>query len=242
MDNDNDITIHDLISTLENEYQLYVDQNMNTNESNASKEMATETPKEMAVEVKETPQKPIEFKLEIERKFLLKNIPMLYLKKRKHELINIEQYYFFIDGIWERYRVATDKVGVKHIRTIKRHVSPGVCEEGEVEITRDEFEKVRMANSEKRLDYKLIQKTRFVIEFKGLKFEIDVYQGMRIVTMEVELPSIDFIYSTPKELQECILMDLTGMKEFSNLSLATTFKIKGPATAIEGKTRYDGDY
>lgn len=197
-----------------------------------------ESPEQTAAttEVKEETKKPIEFKLEIERKFLLKTFPMLYYKNKKHTLINIEQYYFLVDGEWERYRIATTKEGVKYIKTIKRHVSPGVCAEGEIEITSDEFSKVKMANYEKGLEYRLINKTRFVTEFKGLKFEVDMYQGMRIVTLEVELPSIDFEYSTPKELKECILMELTGMKEFSNFNLATAIKDK--KSDVESKKSY----
>lgn len=242
-DNDNDIefVFTELDSVLnDQEYQL-LNRERNMHEVKATNDLSEQTESGAeAVKKEEAVQKPIEFKLEIEKKFLLKNLPILYLKKKKHLLINIEQYYFLVDGIWERYRVITDKKGVRYIKTIKRHVSPGVCEEGEVEITSEDFLKVKNTNNEKQLDYRLIQKTRFIVEFKGLKFEIDAYQGMRIITLEVELPSIDFIYSTPKEIKECILFELTGLKEFSNLNLATVHKEK-KREQTEGEDKYYGD-
>jgi len=209
----------------DDEYQKYRDKIMDIKTQNTEAE-PIQTQNLENSEIKKEVEKPIDFKLEIERKFLLKNLPILYLKKKKHTLINIEQYYFLNDGVWERYRVSTDAKGIKFHKTIKKYISAGVCAEGEVEIKREDFEAIKNNVIDKKQDYKLIEKTRFVIEFKGLKFEIDVYQGLRIITMEVELPSIDFTYSTPKELQELILIELTGMPEFSNLNLAKDIKIK----------------
>lgn len=80
--------------------------------------------------------------LENERKFLLKRLPRKVIEKYKKglQVLDIVQYYFFIDGIWQRYRVV-DSEGkkTKYIHTIKKSVSPGICEEDEKTIKEKEF-------------------------------------------------------------------------------------------------------
>jgi CYTH domain-containing protein len=69
-------------------------------------------------------------------------------------------------------------------------------------------------------NYAVIRKTRYVIKYKGFKFEVDVYSDLSIITLEIELPSINHYFEYPEGLHEEVLMDVTGMKQFSNLNLA----------------------
>ena len=65
-----------------------------------------------------------------------------------------------------------------------------------------------------------INKTRTVIKYEGKKFEIDKYEGMNIVILEVELNDINEKIEFPKYLEREILYEVTGIKEFSNKRLA----------------------
>jgi CYTH domain-containing protein len=159
--------------------------------------------------------------LEIERKLLLKRFPKAVIEKYKKNLqvLNIVQYYFFIDNIWQRFRqVKSTGKKTKYIHTIKgRAVSLGACPEDEKTMNEKLFKQVLRENNK---NYAVIRKTRYVIKYKGFKFEIDVYQDLAIVTLEVELPSINHHFEYPDGLLEQVLMDVTGMKQFSNLNLS----------------------
>jgi CYTH domain-containing protein len=170
-------------------------------------------------------KKKKEIPLETERKLLLKRFPKRVIEKYKKNLqvLHIVQYYFFIDGIWQRFRIVeSEGKKTKYIHTIKgKSISLGVCPEDEKTITEKKFNEVFKANNK---NYAVIQKTRYVIKYKGYKFEIDVYQGLSIITLEIELPTINHYFEYPEGLQEEVIIDVTGMKQFSNLSLALKVK------------------
>ena len=73
-------------------------------------------------------------------------------------------------------------------------------------------------------NYAVIKKTRYVIKHKKLKFEIDVYKGLRMVILEVELPDLNHSFEYPEGLQNEIVYEVTGIKQFSNFSLAAKHK------------------
>ena len=162
--------------------------------------------------------------LEIERKFLLKRFPKRVIEKYKKNLqiLDMVQYYFFIDGVWQRYRVV-DSEGkkTKYIHTIKKSIQPGIYEENERAIKEKEFLEKR---KEYNKNYAVIRKTRYVIKYKGLKFEIDVYNDLSMVVLEVELPDLKHQFEYPDGLFEEIVIEATGMKQFSNFSLALKVK------------------
>lgn len=162
--------------------------------------------------------------LEIERKFLLKKFPQEVINKYKANLqvLNIIQYYFFIDGIWQRYR-KVDTLGkkTKFIHTIKHSIQSGIYEELENSVPEKDFLKKQSSNKK---NYAVIKKTRYVIKHNKLKFEIDVYKGLRMVILEVELPTLSHSFEYPEGLQQEIVYELTGIKQFSNFSLATKHK------------------
>ena len=147
---------------------------------------------------------------EIERKFLLKRFPKL---EKINTVYQIEQWYYS-DGY--RYRkqleVPTNKLSI--IRTKKTNISKGVFQEEEVSLSLDEFNDLDLTNSIS------IKKTRTVVKYKGFKFEIDKYENMNVVIMEVELDDINEPVLFPKYLEREILYEVTGIKEFTNRKLA----------------------
>lgn len=162
--------------------------------------------------------------LEIERKFLLKRFPKRVVEKYKKNLqvLYMVQYYFFIQGVWQRYRIVeSEGKKTKYIHTIKKSISPGIYEENEKAIKEREFLEKKKENSK---NYAVIRKTRYVIKFNGLKFEIDVYNDLSLVILEVELPALNHQFEFPDGLFEEIIIEATGMKQFSNFSLALKVK------------------
>jgi len=161
-----------------------------------------------------------EIPTETERKFLLKRLPKAILSKQKHDVLNIVQYYFKIEGKWQRFRISQNAktLKVKYIHTIKGpQISLGSCLEDERTITKKTFEKIY---SQYKSDGLVIEKTRYVIKHKGFKFEIDAYHGICLVTLEVEVPTIETLYEYPIDLKDEIVFELTGIEQFSNKNLA----------------------
>ena len=157
---------------------------------------------------------------EIERKFLLKRLPKNVIENyvKKLQILEIVQYYFFIDNIWQRYRVVNQEgEKTKYIHTKKNTISTGTNYEWEKTVSKVEFLKKQKEHSK---EHAVIHKTRYVIKHKGLKFEIDVFHGMSMVMLEVELPTLHFQFEYPDGLLEEIVFEATGMKQFSNFTLA----------------------
>lgn len=153
--------------------------------------------------------------LEIERKFLLKNLPILP-DNRWDRILNIEQSYFTdSDGKTSRVRTQADEKELKFFLTQKELISHGVFEEKESEITQKEYFEY-LPKFERTL-----RKIRYVKKFGAhLKWEIDVYLTVKLITAEIELLKIDQEFEFPDYIKENVIMELTGMREFSNYSLA----------------------
>lgn len=147
---------------------------------------------------------------EIERKFLLKRFPRL---EKINTVYQIEQWYHS-DGYRYRYQVEVPTGEVEIFKTKKTNISKGVNQEEEVTLTQAEFDELNLSNSLH------INKTRTVIKYKGLKFEIDKYNGINIIILEVELKDINDKIDFPKYIEKEILYEVTGIKEFSNKKLA----------------------
>jgi CYTH domain-containing protein len=147
---------------------------------------------------------------EIERKFLLKRFPRL---ERINTVYQIEQWYHS-DGYRYRYQVETPTGDIQIFKTKKTNISKGVNQEEEITLTQEEFNELNLSNSLH------INKTRTVIKYRGLKFEIDKYNGINIIILEVELKDINDKINFPKYIEKEILYEVTGIKEFSNKKLA----------------------
>ena len=147
---------------------------------------------------------------EIERKFLLKRFPRF---EKINNVFQINQWYHS-DGYRYRKQVEVPTNEVEIFKTKKINISKGVNQEEETTLTIFEFNELDLSNSLH------INKTRTVIKYKGKKFEIDKYEGINIVILEVELNDIDEKIEFPKYLEREILYEVTGIKEFSNKRLA----------------------
>jgi adenylate cyclase len=146
--------------------------------------------------------------LEIERKFLIKG----EFKKDVISFKKIKQGY--LSSVPERI-VRVRICGEKAFITIK-----GISNsEGTV---RYEFEKqIDVSDAENLLkicEPGMIEKTRYIVLFKGKKFEIDVFEGNQsgLTVAEIELNSADEIFEKPEWLGE----EVTGNPIYYNSNLS----------------------
>ena len=144
--------------------------------------------------------------IEIERKFLVNNIP-----KKRNKSIHIKQYYLGINKkIVQRLRVFDNN---KAILSFKENCSG---------LTRHEFEyKIPLQDANKIIEISnpiFIEKNRHIIEYDFLKWEVDEFlgnnQGLIIAEVEIE-----------KENQKIALPDWVGIevsneKKYYNYNLA----------------------
>lgn len=147
---------------------------------------------------------------EIERKFLLKRFPKL---EKINTVYQIQQWYHS-DGFRYRYQVEIPNGDVKIFKTRKTNISKGVNQEEETILSQNEFNELDLNNSLS------VKKIRTVVKYKGHKLEIDKYEGLNIVILEVELEDLNEKIPLPKYIDKEILYEVTGIKEFSNKSLA----------------------
>ena len=98
--------------------------------------------------------------------------------------------------------------------------SKGVYTEVHVDFEASQYDKI-VALSEK-----ILEKTRYVYNYDGLKFEVDLINGIDLVLMEVEVPELSHKIKFPDFLKELIIGEITGVKGFSNYDLATKCKKK----------------
>lgn len=153
---------------------------------------------------------------EIERRFLLKRIPIV----KWTNIYEIVQYYIrdVATGVTKRLRVKYD-VMHDNERTFEylHKINQGVGEFIEVH---EEFDP-KDFNTLKSQAFKTIAKRRYVYEYNGLKFEVDVIDGITLVLLEVELNHILQKIDFPDEIKCEIITEVTGMKGLSNFELAT---------------------
>ncbi len=158
--------------------------------------------------------------LEIERKFLLKKVPEFPAENTIK--LYIHQIYVNVDGVITRFRM-TEKLFTdedrKYVQCNKKLISPGVFEEIESEITKEVFRD--MCHKE----HSYIVKIRYVYESNGLKWEVDEYSDIALVTLEVELDDIEQEITIPDIIKKEIIIEVTGQKEFSNQNLSVKDEI-----------------
>jgi CYTH domain-containing protein len=160
------------------------------------------------------------YQIEIERKWLLYGYPQVTSKLKQDEIISIEQFYT-PEGL--RYReerrdyLQLWSERYKYWRMKKVKLGECTYEEQDItSLTMDEYHNI------KKPDYPTITKRRIVYKHEGshLKFEVDDFWPLRLITLEVELPSADFQFEMPANIQKQIIMEVTGKVEFSNKYLA----------------------
>jgi CYTH domain-containing protein len=160
--------------------------------------------------------------IEIERKFLLKSIP----DGKPSETIKIKQWYLKVDGIWERARSMESNIsGIKWVHTIKTRISDSSNIEEERDLSKDEFDDFVKRCKGSKQNAKYITKQRRIYPDGNLKWEVDVFsQKCHIIVAEVEIPTEDYELTIPDFIQKKNLLEVTGMKQFSNRSLSNRIK------------------
>lgn len=141
---------------------------------------------------------------EIERKFLIKTIPMDIGQFPHHEII---QWYFNdpttgksirVRHIWDEYKVT------------RKRWHWMIRDEIEVDITKQEFDQLRF-----QVENHFLEKTRYEIPYEWVKIELDIYKNLEdFKTAEVEFGSKRDAkkFIAPERFGE----ELTRMREASN--------------------------
>ncbi len=163
--------------------------------------------------------------LEIERKFLLKAMP----DKKPSEIVEIDQWYWKNNkGIWERARSWNSSTeGLSWIHTVKKTLSKGVSLEDEKLMTKEEFNQFVERCKLYRKDSRFISKERWVYPNydNELYWEVDKFNnGHHLIIAEIEIPKKSFKIVMPNFIKDKFLLEVTGIKKFSNRNLSNVFK------------------
>jgi len=161
--------------------------------------------------------------LEIERKFLLRGLPKLDMQEPPKI---IEQCYVWDDVLQNhiRYRAERTHGGEESFYTTIKTPVEGegsgaiVNNEAEEDIVKDEFVKQFRASS------KRIGKLRYIMNHQGLKWEIDKFMNMDLVTVEVELESESQEFEMPQSIKDVLIMEVSEFEEFKNYNLADSME------------------
>lgn len=154
--------------------------------------------------------------LEIERKFLIRQTPVLFGECT--EKTDIEQIYLVKKDpeVQRRVRSMTKNGNTKYYYTEKRFISASVREENEREITKEEYEKLRKEAAPELVP---IIKTRHILIYDSQRFEIDSYPfSDEYASMELELAEESQEIKFPPFAD--IIREVTGDKRYSNAALA----------------------
>lgn len=153
----------------------------------------------------------IKSQIEIERKYLLANVPR-DLAKLSSEKIIITQ--FFVDNV--KYRMSTYTVKGERFceKIIKTHVG-GITNFEDTEII--SYEEYEKAFSEAG---KIpIIKLRYEILWGGLKFEVDVFSNIKLIICEVELTDPKYRVNLPEIISNEVIKEVSEDPFFSNRNL-----------------------
>lgn len=153
---------------------------------------------------------------EIERRFLLKRIPIVNWTN----IYDIVQYYIHDTelGVVKRLRVKYDVLhGMP--RTFeylhKVYVAAGQFVEVHEDFNPSDFKEIRSKA------FKSVSKRRYVYDHQNLKFEVDDIDGVSLVIMEVELDDINQEFEFPDRIKNELITEITGLSGLSNFELAT---------------------
>jgi CYTH domain-containing protein len=151
--------------------------------------------------------------IEIERRWLLRSLPPL----KWSDEIEIRQWYFKREGQWERLRSQRRLSNPEQfLLTQKIRLTPTSQEERERELTESEFQLLLQHHSDSRF----ISKRRRLYSHQGLIWEVDQFDALPLIIVEVELQSPDQSIELPSEIQQRVIREITGEKEWSNRSLS----------------------
>ena len=142
--------------------------------------------------------------LEIERKFIVKDVSILEGLEGRH----IIQGYLSVRPVVTRVRIR----GEEAFLTIKARPNGISCDEFEYAIPLDDAHEMLVHCGDQ-----VLEKTRYEITVGERLFEVDVFHGRHagLVIAEVELPSVDALVAIPDWVGEEVSADV----RYSNASL-----------------------
>lgn len=159
--------------------------------------------------------------VEIERKYIIEKPDIETLRGQEgFTESNITQIYLESEGgITHRIRKREECGSCTFTETKKIRIDKMSSTEIEGNITADEF--ARLSASIRRGSRPII-KTRYTFLYKGQLFELDFYpEWTRLCIMETELDCQDRQVVFPDFIR--VTCEVTGIKEFSNSSMANSF-------------------
>jgi CYTH domain-containing protein len=180
-------------------------------------------------------------KREIERKFVLKDLPVQpYILMTEGlfpriEVQDITQYYYLVGDVWYRIREIDSNLSKSntYLHTIKTY-KDGICYEEESDYTYSEFKLLMNEIHSGKYECTAIRKTRYIYttdieanfdgEIKKLKWEIDVF-NFNLVVAEIEIPELDYPVEIPDYIKSKLIYEVTGIPEFSNRNLSEPLKL-----------------
>jgi CHAD domain-containing protein/CYTH domain-containing protein len=149
--------------------------------------------------------------VEIERKFLLKDLPSAL---RDAASVEVRQGWLPGTVLQERLRCVAEPAGARYYRTVKS--GTGVVRvEIEEETSAELFERLWPLTEGRR-----VLKRRYYRQGNGLQWEVDVFVDRELVLAEVELPSAETRVELPGWLSESVVREVTGEPEYVNVNLA----------------------
>jgi CYTH domain-containing protein len=93
--------------------------------------------------------------------------------------------------------------------------------EDEYEMGKDEFLMFRERCLQDTLNSKYITKDRYIYKDGDLKWEVDLFENdYKLIVAEIEIPKRTYKLIIPDFIKEVLLMEVTGLKQFSNRSLS----------------------
>jgi len=141
--------------------------------------------------------------LEIERKYICDDTKIEDAIKDIEPFVISQGYIETVDGITVRVRVR-DKQGFITIKNKKSDIS---CDEYEYEI--DFKEAQHMIN---HLTSNVVYKRRYIVPYRGQRFEVDFFPDHNFYLAELELHSEDDIVNLP----DWVTKEVSGKKEYYN--------------------------
>jgi len=151
---------------------------------------------------------------EIERKYLLRELPIL---PNDATVVEIDQGYVPGTEVLERLRRVRSVEGgvIRHVRTMKSG-SGLVRTEIEEEMSRELFARMWPLTEGKR-----IHKRRYAARGEQHTWEIDEFLDRDLVLAEVELSTANEEAAIPEWLEAVVVREVTGAPEYENATLAS---------------------
>ena len=152
-----------------------------------------------------------ELPVEIERKYLLSELPPRVLRARHETLI---QGYLPGEKLIERVRMVKSARTTTYFRTIK--FGKGVTRiEIEEQTTKRVFDVLFSLTKKRR-----VSKTRYYVRDKSLTWEVDDFTDRKLVLAELEIPDAAMHIEFPTWLAPYVIRDVTDDSRYVNARLA----------------------